>query len=285
MEAAGGRISGHFGAGASAHGIADAHTAARARALFAVVVCLLTPSAAMAYSFGIISYSGAQGKAMTCNLCHFGGVAPTVSLSGPQTIAAGDTGMFTFTVHSNAAAQIGAGFDVAASGGALQTVSGQDEQLIGSELTHVQPENNDPNSDATFSFEWQAPAAGGTYTLFGAGNSVNLDGTNGGDRAATTQLAITVSDPSTPPTPTPTATATPTPGSTPPSPTPGSACAGDCNHDGVVTVNEILTLVNIALGNAGVSACSAGDTNHDGMISISELVAAVNQALNGCAAS
>ena len=41
-------------------------------------------------------------------------------------------------------------------------------------------------------------------------------------------------------------------------------------------------MVNIALGNAGVSTCSAGDANSDGEITIDEIIAAVNKALNGC---
>jgi hypothetical protein len=41
-------------------------------------------------------------------------------------------------------------------------------------------------------------------------------------------------------------------------------------------------MVNIALGNAGVATCTAGDANHDGQITIAELLAAVNSALNGC---
>jgi hypothetical protein len=40
--------------------------------------------------------------------------------------------------------------------------------------------------------------------------------------------------------------------------------------------------VNIALGNATVSDCRAGDGNHDGQITIDEILAAVNNALNGC---
>jgi hypothetical protein len=59
-------------------------------------------------------------------------------------------------------------------------------------------------------------------------------------------------------------------------------CVGDCNTDLQVTVDELLTMVNIALGNADVSACSAGDANHDGQITIDEILTAVNNALNGC---
>jgi hypothetical protein len=62
------------------------------------------------------------------------------------------------------------------------------------------------------------------------------------------------------------------------------SCVGDCGGDGEVTVNELLTMVNIALGNADVSTCTAGDTNQDGEITINEILAAVNNALNGCPA-
>jgi cysteine-rich repeat protein len=60
-------------------------------------------------------------------------------------------------------------------------------------------------------------------------------------------------------------------------------CAGDCDGSGDVTVNEIITLVNIALGTAPLSACTAGDADHSGTIEINEIIQAVNHALNGCA--
>ena len=41
-------------------------------------------------------------------------------------------------------------------------------------------------------------------------------------------------------------------------------------------------MVNIALGNAGVSTCMAGDANHDGQITIDEILTAVSNALIGC---
>ncbi|HEX7410100.1 MAG TPA: hypothetical protein VF515_20970, partial [Candidatus Binatia bacterium] len=60
-------------------------------------------------------------------------------------------------------------------------------------------------------------------------------------------------------------------------------CIGDCDGKGTVTVDEILTMVNIALGNTAVSACLAGDGNCDGSITVDEILTAVNAALNGCA--
>jgi hypothetical protein len=77
-------------------------------------------------------------------------------------------------------------------------------------------------------------------------------------------------------------TATPTP-SPPPTPTSTpTPCVGDCTHDGSVTVDEILTMVNIALGNVDVSECEPGDANHDGQITVDEILTTVNNALNGC---
>ena len=62
----------------------------------------------------------------------------------------------------------------------------------------------------------------------------------------------------------------------------GPTCPGDCNGDGEVTINELITAVNIALGSQQVSACQAADTSHDGSVTINELISAVNSALNGC---
>jgi len=62
----------------------------------------------------------------------------------------------------------------------------------------------------------------------------------------------------------------------------GEACVGDCNGDGEVTVNEIIVMVNVALGTNNVSACPAGDADGNQAIEITEIIAAVNNALNGC---
>jgi hypothetical protein len=64
-----------------------------------------------------------------------------------------------------------------------------------------------------------------------------------------------------------------------------ATCAGDCNDDGRVEVAEVITLVNIALGDAMLSTCPTGDTSQDNRITVDELVAAVNSALEGCAGS
>ena len=65
-------------------------------------------------------------------------------------------------------------------------------------------------------------------------------------------------------------------------PAAAQACAGDCDGNGSVSINELITGVTIALGQATVSACPVFDADGDGTVSISELVAAVNGALDGC---
>jgi len=59
-------------------------------------------------------------------------------------------------------------------------------------------------------------------------------------------------------------------------------CTGDCNHDGMVTVDELIKGVNIALGTAAIDSCVEMDANDDGAVTVNELIAAVNGALNDC---
>jgi hypothetical protein len=59
-------------------------------------------------------------------------------------------------------------------------------------------------------------------------------------------------------------------------------CVGDCSGSGAVAINDLITMVNIALGSSDVATCGAGDANGDGEITINEIIAAVNNALTGC---
>lgn len=65
-------------------------------------------------------------------------------------------------------------------------------------------------------------------------------------------------------------------------PTPPAQCVGDCSGNHVVTVNEIIAMVNITLDPVGhpVSECPEGDADHSGTITVNEIIAAVNNALN-----
>ena len=70
----------------------------------------------------------------------------------------------------------------------------------------------------------------------------------------------------------------PTPTVTPPVPT----CAGDCNGDNRVAINELIIGVNIALESQPIDSCPSFDTNDNGRVAINELIVGVNNALGGC---
>jgi len=58
-----------------------------------------------------------------------------------------------------------------------------------------------------------------------------------------------------------------------------AACVGDCDGDGEVTVNELISMVNIALGTAAPSTCANGDQDGSGEITVNEIISGVNNAL------
>jgi len=59
-------------------------------------------------------------------------------------------------------------------------------------------------------------------------------------------------------------------------------CPGDCDDDGNVTVDELLSGINVALGDADVATCPAFDRTADDRVTVDEIVAAVDSALDGC---
>ncbi|MBI1817593.1 MAG: VCBS repeat-containing protein [Deltaproteobacteria bacterium] len=74
----------------------------------------------------------------------------------------------------------------------------------------------------------------------------------------------------------PTASASPTLTNTPP------LCVCDCDHDGAVTVDELIRAVNIGLGTADLNLCPAADADHMNDVTIEEIVQGVNNSLNDC---
>ena len=61
-----------------------------------------------------------------------------------------------------------------------------------------------------------------------------------------------------------------------------AACVGDCDDSGSVTVDEIVTGVNIALDSLSIDQCPRFDCNGSGRVTIDCVIAAVNAALSGC---
>lgn len=62
----------------------------------------------------------------------------------------------------------------------------------------------------------------------------------------------------------------------------GLFCAGDCNLDGRVTTEEVVTATRVATGDALLTTCSAADVDNDQRLSAEELTAATESALFGC---
>jgi hypothetical protein len=77
---------------------------------------------------------------------------------------------------------------------------------------------------------------------------------------------------------TPTRTATPTRTFTPPN----GFCVGACTQPASVTVNDLLTVIEIAAGRTSVDECPSADANGDQQVSLEEVLQAVNNALDGC---
>jgi len=101
---------------------------------------------------------------------------------------------------------------------------------------------------------------------------------------ATSTATATATQPGGSPGATPTATNTTAGGATATASPTGGTCAGDCNHNGLVAINELVIGVNILLGNAPLSVCPSFDTNGNKMVAVNEIVTGVNALLNGCPA-
>jgi len=60
-------------------------------------------------------------------------------------------------------------------------------------------------------------------------------------------------------------------------------CVGDCDGDDRVTIDEIVTGVNVALGSLSLDRCRSFDCDGNGEVTVDCLIRAVIGALNGCA--
>jgi hypothetical protein len=110
-------------------------------------------------------------------------------------------------------------------------------------------------------FVWLAPGVGEVAA-------------SGEDSAGSSQSVLTSYVVCAPPvTPIATPSVTPTPTTV--------ICAGDCSGTHSVAVNDIIVLVNIALGSADASACPNGIPSGDS-VDIALIIQAVNNALNDC---
>lgn len=168
--------------------------------LLLLLFALIAAPAVLALSSGRVGYSGnpdpAHGAGLTCSVCHNGGLTPDVSISGPTTVVAGHTYLYSLIIAGgqaldpNAPAPAG-GFNVSTTAGALLSLA-DDTRIESEEITHTQPKPIDANDEVIFTFGWTAPLTPTDTILYGSGNSVNGDFTFFGDAAATDALTLTV---------------------------------------------------------------------------------------------
>jgi len=160
--------------------------ACAAAGLFALVVPV-----AQASSSGIVGVSGnpATNGGAYCNACHYGGPGLAVALSGPKLVAPGSTHLYVLRIAKGT--QEAGGFDVSATGGVLSAID-PGTQVIDGEVTHLEPRAADAVGNVVFRFRWTAPLSAGKITLYGAANSVDLNGSTDGDRSTKTAFEIVV---------------------------------------------------------------------------------------------
>ncbi len=277
------------------------------RIILSVCVLGLLASASWANSTGLAGYSGKSG--FNCNICHSGGSVPVVAFDGPAAMNPGQTSTFTFTVSATSSLQGRAGVDIAASDGTLSSINGQGTREQSGEIVQTAPKVSSSEGVTTFMVRWKAPAKAHNYILYGAGNSVNFNGTTSGDMAAAVQFFVAVgsvtplpSVTSTPtrtatktrsetPTPTPTETATFTVTPTMAEPTPTSTATETQMATPTYTSSATASVTSQPSATATATATASptpvlvGDANCDGKRSagdIEEVALVVAASMSDC---
>ena len=157
-----------------------------------VLAACLFSLTAHANSTGITGRSGKQGVTCMASGCHGSSPAraPTVTLDGPTTLAAGETGNYTLIISGGPGVKAGMNVAVSDSGGTL-TKSGTELKVFSGELTHTAPKAF-ASGEVRFDFSLVAPATSRTVTLYASGNSTNDDANFDGDHSASTTLDVQV---------------------------------------------------------------------------------------------
>ena len=154
-------------------------------------IMLFASKAALGMPSGITGYSG---NPLNCSVCHGGGVDPTVTLTGPTSVAPGSTNMYTLTI-SGGQRNSGA-LDVSVTSGTLASIAGQGTKLQSGQIVHTARKAVDAAGNVSFNFNWTAPASG-SATIYGAGLSANGDGTESGDGTTNATRVVTIAAPTT----------------------------------------------------------------------------------------
>lgn len=150
---------------------------------------LLVPARAFGFGAGVFGFSG-KPPAASCTNCHNGGPTPTVTLSGPTTLALGATGTYTLDIVTGASGR-SAGFDVATSDGVIGKVPQANATWVNNgELSHTKawPKGATVQVQLTLT----APLTGGPVTLYATGLSSNGADDTVDDGTASTTLQVNI---------------------------------------------------------------------------------------------
>jgi hypothetical protein len=204
--------------------------------------------------------------------------AVVLSLSNVSTIA-NDSTLFTCSIEIPAGAAAGS-YPLTGSGTGASSPDAASVPVgaIGGAVQVIAPTST-PSATTT-------PTHPPTATLSGSPTNtatLPLPTATASQSPASTPSVSPVSTESVLPTSSPTNTPSPPMLMESPTPTIVPRCVGDCSGDGVVTIDELIVIVNIALvPSGGAQPCTNGDPDGSGEITIGEIVAAVSRALNGC---
>lgn len=127
--------------------------------------------AAVKYPNGIIGTTKLNGEG--CN-CHSTEADSTVSvwITGPDTLHVNQAGVYA--IHLTGGPKVKGGYNAAVRFGSLTAVD-TFSQKIDVELTHNAPRQFPPNDTLSWQFEYVAPSAVGTDTIYSVAQSVNGD--------------------------------------------------------------------------------------------------------------
>ncbi|MBX7098911.1 MAG: hypothetical protein K1X89_14475 [Myxococcaceae bacterium] len=216
-------------------------------------LAVLVPALAFAKPGGITGFVG-NNPASDCSSCHAKGAAtPTVSFSGPSSLAPGASGSFTLTVKGGPGSEAGIDVGLLGTGASSGTfTAGPGTKVLGGELVQSAPKAF-ADGGVTFAFTLKAPSTAGAYTLSASALSSDGDGSLAGDGTGTASFALTVTggsavdagtpapvvDAGTPAASTPSGTGSGTTVAVAPKPAPPPPPTAKNPYDGVGGVEEV----------------------------------------------
>lgn len=163
-----------------------------ARSIVAVLAVMAPSAPAFASSGGYVSVSTTG-----CGGCHGSqSIATSVVIEGPTMVVRGSVNTFTLVVNNSNSTQIGLGFNVGSTDGALMTSSREPQtQLLAGELTQTTSIPRPMSGTWRVAFDWTAPATLGAARIHAAANAVDINGGSGStDQWNLGSLALTVLD-------------------------------------------------------------------------------------------